>query len=64
MNWWVKDIKKVGATLNVLNNSFCDYWMYYNFCSCFFTGIPIGIKSSITRLETCALTAGIKNISP
>ena len=35
--------------------------MYFNFCFCFFAGIPIGITSSAIRLKLCAIVTGIKN---
>ena len=34
--------------------------MYFNCFFCFFTDIPIGIKSSAIRIKACVITSGIK----
>ena len=40
--------------------SYHNYWMYFDFCFCFFAGVPIGVTGSRIWLKIYAITAGIK----
>ena len=51
--------KKVCTALNYIEH-FCGYWMYFNFCFCFFAQYFSRNYDFCDRLKICEITAGIK----
>ena len=62
MSWWERSTKRFDSKLYWTLSSFslCGYWMYLNFCFCFFTWYSYRFMKSAVELKICAITAGIK----
>ena len=54
--WSIKTFVHLQIILNTYF-SFCDYWMCFNFCFCFFNCYLIVIASTAIWLEICTITA-------
>ena len=59
--YFLKEIEQNEIVLNTSYFSFYNYWIYFNFCFCFFTWYSYRNYEFCNRIKICAIIAGIES---